>query len=283
MADQKLPQPAKKITVANYLKLPQTQGFLDSMLSEKKSEFCSNLIALTDSDANLAACDPGQLIKCAMNATSVNLSLNKNLGHAYVIAYKDRSGKSIPQFQIGFKGLIQLAIRSGQYELLNAVEIREGEMTRNKFTTELTFHGEYPENKIIGYLAFLKLKNGFTHSIYMTEAQMEEHAMRFSKSYQYDKSRGKKTSKWSDPDARLAMSLKTVIKALLGKYGVLSTEMQNAMANDNDHEENSGGARTENAEAEIIKQDDPAGQNAETVNAEIVEQKEKEEPEQLNL
>ena len=111
----------QKRTIAQFLNVPSTQKFLEETLSDKKGEFISNLIAITDSDENLAACDPAKLMKCAMNATALNLPLNKNLGYAYVIAYK-----AVPSFQIGYKGYIQLALRTGQYEFLNAVEVREG-------------------------------------------------------------------------------------------------------------------------------------------------------------
>lgn len=243
-------QQQQKLTIGQYLGGATMSKYLESTLKDKKGEFVSNLIALCEADKNLANCDPAALMKCAMNATALNLPLNKNLGYAYVIAYK-----GIPQFQIGYKGLIQLAIRTGQYRFIHATEIREGEVSFNKITGEVKFFGEKPENEIVGYMAYLEMNNGFTASLYMTEKQIEEHAMRFSTSYQYDKRDHKATSKWSDPLARPAMAKKTVLKGLLGTYGLMTTEFAKALDNDSDEEAAQNNARFE--DAEIVNQSEP--------------------------
>lgn len=241
----------KKTTIGNFLNYPNTQKFLEDNLREKRGEFVSNLIALVDGDSNLAECDPQRLMMCAMNATALNLPLNKNLGYAYIIPYK-----GVPSFQIGYKGFIQLAIRSNQYKTINAVEIREGEIERNKITGEIKYLGENPNNGVVGYLAFFELLSGFTASLYMSEAQIEEHALRFSTMYQYDKKNSKRSSKWSDPQFRPKMALKTVLKGLLGTYGVLSTEMQRAFENDSEKEEKTDDSRGFD-NAEIVTQNEP--------------------------
>lgn len=241
----------RKDSIGNFLSFPNTQKFLEDNLKDNKKEFVSNLLALCDADENLAACDPKKLMLCAMNATALNLPLNKNLGFAYIIPYA-----GVPSFQIGYKGLIQLAIRSGQYEFLNACDIREGEIKRNKVTGEIDFIQDKPDAKIIGYLAYLKLKTGFSASLYMSESEIESHALRFSKMYQYDKKNGKKTSKWSDDLARPKMALKTVLKGLLGTYGVLSPELIQAFDSDNENEHESTSNRNV-TDAEIIPQETP--------------------------
>lgn len=238
---------AKK-SIGNFLNFPQTQKFLEDNLSEKRGEFVSNLLALCEADSNLQECDPKTLMMCAMNATSLNLPLNKNLGYAYIIPYK-----GVPQFQIGYKGLIQLAIRTGAYETINACEVREGEVARNKITGAIKFNGEKPENKVIGYLAYLKLNTGFTASLYMSEDQIEKHALKYSKSYGYDVKNKKQSSKWSDPEARPKMALKTVLKGLLGTYGVMTTDMITAMQTDNENESDSDLNRNI-SDAEIVDQ-----------------------------
>lgn len=254
-------------SIANFLNAPSTAKFLQETLAEKKPEFVSNLIALCDADKNLAACDPGALMKCAMNATSLNLPLNKNLGYAYVIPYK-----GVPSFQIGYKGLIQLAIRTGQYRFINATEIREGEISRNKVTGEIKVIADNPKGAIIGYMAYLELISGFTASFYMMNEELEEHAMRFSKMYQNDKKYGSFSSKWSDPDARPAMCRKTVLKMLLGTYGLMTTDFARALAADNDEVESGGNIRmaeyTEIIEQhesadEVIQQDEPESEQTE--------------------
>ena len=242
-----------KVSIANFMNSPSTAKFLEQTLQERKTEFVSNLIAMCDSDANLAACDPGQLMKCAMNATSLNLPLNKNLGYAYIIPYK-----GVPSFQIGYKGIIQLAIRTGQYRFINATEVRDGEIKRNKITGELTMLEENPTGKIVGYIAYLELMSGFSASLYMTEAEIESHATRFSKTYQYDKKNKTSSSKWSDPLARPAMAKKTVLKGLLGTYGLMTTEFIRAFEADNDTEENASGTRF--SDAEVIQQGEPEQQ-----------------------
>ncbi len=246
-------QTQKPLSLANFLNAPSTSNFLKETLAEKKSEFVSNLIALCDADPKLSQCDPSQLMKCAMNATSLNLPLNKNLGYAYVIAYK-----GIPSFQIGYKGLIQLAIRTGQYKFINATEIREGEIRHNKITGEVIFNGEKPDAPIVGYMSYLELVNGFTASLYMTEEQIEQHATRFSQTYKNDKQNKSATSKWSDPLARPTMCKKTVLKLLLGTYGLMTTEFAKALDSDNDDEVPHSGQRFE--DAEIIPQDEPKDQ-----------------------
>jgi recombination protein RecT len=240
-------------TIGNFLNFPATQKFLEENLQERKSEFVSNLIAMTEADDNLKACDPKELMMCAMNATALNLPLNKNLGYAYIIPYK-----GVPSFQIGYKGLIQLAIRTGMYEIINACEIREGEIERNKITGEITYKGEKPDNQVIGYLSYLKLKTGFSASLYMSEADMEKHALRFSKMYQSDKQYKSAKSKWSDPDARPKMCLKTVLKGLLGTYGLMTTELQRAFEADNETEYSGGNANRDFEDAKVIPQNEPA-------------------------
>ncbi len=251
MADQNAGTQVSKVTsISTFLNLPKTRNFLDEMLAERKTEFVSNLIAMCDSDANLAACDPAALMKCAMNATALNLPLNKNLGYAYIIPYN-----KVPSFQIGYKGIIQLAIRTGAYKYINATEIREGEIKRNKITGELTFVGEFPDKPVVGYIAYLELMTGFTASLYMTEAEIESHAIRFSKMYASDKQYKTMKSKWSDPLARPKMALKTVLKGLLGTYGLMTTEFAKAFEADNDNETSSGARSFD--DAEILPQGEP--------------------------
>lgn len=268
MSQNNTPATQQPKSVANFLNLPNTSKFLEDTLKDRKTEFVSNLIAMCDSDANLSECDPAALMKCAMNATAMNLSLNKNLGLAYIIPYKktiNNVSVSIPNFQLGYKGYIQLAIRSGQYRFINVTEIREGEIQRNKITGEVKFLEENLTGKVIGYNAYLELLSGFTASLYMTEEQIEEHAFKYSKVYQNDKKYKSASSKWSDPVERPKMAKKTVLKGLLGTWGILSTEMQKAFESDNeDSEFEEGSVRVQRAnsgvgfdQAEVIQQDEP--------------------------
>lgn len=225
------PTAQKKQTIANFLSAPTTSKFLEETLQKEKSSFVSNLIAITNGNKQLQECDPKILMMCALDSAALKLPLNKNLGYAYVIAYK-----GIPSFQIGYKGLIQLALRSGQYKFLNACEVRDGEIIRNKFTGEIKFLGEKENNPVVGYMACLELNNGFKASLYMSESQIEAHASRYSQTYKNDVKYGSKSSKWSDFEERPKMAKKTVLKGLLTTYGILSTEMVQALSTDTEQE-----------------------------------------------
>lgn len=234
-------------TISNHFANPKVSDFLSQQLGLKKGEFVSNVIALTESDKALQNCNPAELMKCAMNATALNLPLNKNLGYAYVIPYGNK-----PQFQIGYKGFIQLAIRSGQYKTINSVEVREGEIKRNKFTGYIDFLSDNEDRDVVGYLGYIEMLNGFQQSLYMTIEQVESHAKKYSKSYaKYG------SGLWKDEFDTMAK--KTVIKLLLSRYGALSTEMQKALISD---QSDSKGNYMDNSkdrsisDAEIIEQED---------------------------
>jgi len=251
------PQPRKQ-TLGSFLK--QSDSFLQQTLGERKAEFVSNLLALTEADRGLQNCDNSELMKCALNATALNLPLNKNLGYAYVIPYNSyKENRVIPQFQMGYKGFIQLAIRSGQYRTINACEVREGEISRNKFTGHIEFLGENATGQIIGYLAYIELLNGFRQSLYMTVEQIEAHVQKYSKNG-YNKREKKLQGVWLDNFDDMAK--KTVLKLLLNRYGVLSVEMQKAVQIDQadaneQYIDNPNTVRVVE-DAVIIEQNDPA-------------------------
>ena len=206
----------------------KTKEFIKSKLGEKSQEFVANITALVTNSALLQQCEPWSVFYAAINATVLDLPLNSNLGFAYVIPYKNAA-----QFQIGYKGFIQLAIRSGQYEKINVTDVREGEIISFDLTT-----GEYKLKKytnpqeleernnkpIIGYLGYFKLVNGFEKYAYWCNDKLKRHAMRYSKTYD---------AKWSVYKSNEAeMYSKTVLKNLLNKWGILSIEMQNAIKYD---------------------------------------------------
>jgi recombination protein RecT len=213
---------------------PKTQEYLLSVLNTKKDQFVSDLTALVANDTNLQACEPVTIMYAAINATALSLPLNKNLGFAYAIPYKNtKKGVSEAQFLMGYKGYIQLAIRSGQFKNINVTDIREGEIKANNLLTgEIEF--EKKENRaelpIVGYAAYFALNNGFAKTLYMTKDEMERHAKRYSQTYSSRLDYVQKASKWAtDFDA---MGKKTVLKLLLAKYAPLSVEMQQAVMYD---------------------------------------------------
>ncbi len=214
----------------NFLANPRTQDYLNTVLAEKKASFVNNLTALVSNNASLQVCKPETLMFASLKATALDLPLDPNLGFAYVLPYNDKkNGVTVAQFQMGYKGFIQLALRSGQFKTLNATEVREGELIDEDFVTgELTF--QKAENRealpVIGYVAYFKLLNGFEKYLYMTSAEMKAHALRYSQTYK------KGYGLWADADMFDSMAKKTVLKLLISKYALLSVEMRDAIKAD---------------------------------------------------
>lgn len=211
-----------------------TQQYLQQVLREKRSSFTNNIIALVSNNASLQECQPMSLIYAGIKATALDLPLDPNLGFAYIIPYKNsKKGVSDAQFQIGYKGFIQLAIRSGQFLLINVTDIRDGELIgENLLTGEMIFQrvADREQKPVIGYAAFFKLTNGFSKTLYMTVGEVKQHAGRYSQTYSSKLDYIRNSSKWTtDFDA---MAKKTVLKLLLSKYAPLSVEMQTAIQND---------------------------------------------------
>lgn len=203
-----------------------TQSYLNQILSERKGSFVNNITALVANNATLQNCAPMSVIYAALKATALDLPLDPSLGCAYVIPYRNnRTGSTDAQFQLGAKGLLQLAIRSGQFLNINVTDIREGEIKgKDILTGEIRIEGaENRENlPIVGYAAYFRLVNGFSKTLYMSMAELKAHALRYSQTYKSEKTR--MASKWSDDFD--AMAKKTVLKLLLARYAPKSVEMQ---------------------------------------------------------
>ena len=213
-------------TIANSVKglmdSPAVKKRFEEVLCERAPPYMSSIVNLVNSDTNLKKCEPMSVIASCMVAATMDLPVDKNLGYAWVVPYKDKA-----QFQIGYKGFIQLALRTGQYKAINVVEIREGELISwNPLSEEVEIDfTERKSNKVIGYAGYFKLLNGFEKTVYWSKEDMEAHAKKFSKTYNF------KNSVWqTDFDS---MAKKTVIRNLLSKWGILSIEMQKAYTADN--------------------------------------------------
>jgi recombination protein RecT len=200
----------------------------EEILGKKAAGFMSSILSLTNADNNLKTCEPKTILSSAMMAATLDLPVNKNLGFAWIIPYKNKA-----EFQMGYKGFVQLGIRTGQYKTMNASEIYEDEIkVWNPITGEIEFtdpttwkfRAEGKDDKILGYVAFFKLINGFEKYLYMTVGQVDRHARRYAQSY------GNQYGKWKTDFG--AMAKKTVLKLLLSKYGILSIEMQRALVAD---------------------------------------------------
>ena len=211
-----------------YNTLPQLKQMLGSqavknrfqeILRDKAPAFTSSIISAVSTNPQLQQCEPTSIINAAVVSAVLDLPINQSLGFAYIVPFKN-----VAQFQIGYKGIIQLAMRSGQYKTMQVCEVYEGEIkSENRFTGEYEF-GEKTSDAVIGYMAYFKLVNGFEKYLYMSKDEVDSHGKKYSQTYK----RG--FGLWSTDFN--AMACKTVIKRLLSKYGIMSVEMQRAQVFD---------------------------------------------------
>ena len=210
-------------TVKGMLETPAFKKKFEEMLGKKAAGFISSIIAVTNSSNYLMKADPATVIGAAAQAAMLDLPINQSLGFAYIVPYKGAA-----QFQLGYKGYIQLAQRSGQYADIGAKTVFEGELEyENRLLDKFRF-GERTSDKVIGYLAYFRLTNGFEKMLYMTIDEAQAHAKKYSQNYKGG------TDKWGLADFNV-MAEKTVLKRLISKYGPLSIEsiqMSQALAND---------------------------------------------------
>lgn len=250
-------------TVKGMLETPAFKKKFEEMLGKKAAGFISSIIAVTNSSNYLMKADPATVIGAAAQAAMLDLPINQSLGFAYIVPYKGAA-----QFQLGYKGYIQLAQRSGQYVDIGAKTVYEGELEyENRLLDKFRF-GERTSDKVIGYLAYFRLTNGFEKMLYMTIDEAQAHAKKYSQNYKGG------TDKWGLADFNV-MAEKTVLKRLLSKYGPLSIEsiqMSQALANDGgvismnndgDFDVNFSG-ETIDAETEIEESTDKPAENHDT-------------------
>jgi recombination protein RecT len=196
----------------------------EGMLGNRTKGFITNVLQVVQNNSLLSKADPMTVYMAAATAASMNLSVNPSLGEAYIVPFKGQAS-----FQVGWKGLVQLAQRTGQYHRINVVEVYENQFKGfNALTEELdadmTIEGV---GAIVGYAAYFRLTNGFEKLEYWSRAKMTAHAKKFSQSYQ----RG--SGVWADgEDGFTAMAKKTALKSILSKYGIKSIEMQTAVQAD---------------------------------------------------
>lgn len=210
-------------TLKGMLEMPAYKNKFNEMLGKKAAGFMSSIIAVTNNNKYLAKANPATVIGAAAQAAMLDLPINQSLGFAYIVPYGSEA-----QFQLGYKGYIQLAQRSGQYVDIGAKTVYEGELEyENRLLDKFKF-GERTGDKVIGYLAYFRLTNGFEKMLFMELDEMIAHAKKYSKNYKGG------TDKWGLTDFN-TMAEKTVLKRLLSKYGPLSIEsvqMSQALSND---------------------------------------------------
>ena len=209
----------------NILQVPSVQEQFKNALAENRNLFIASLIDLYASDKNLQQCDPAALVREALKAAVLQLPIAKSLGFAWIVPYK-----GVPVFQLGYRGYIQLALRTGVYRFINADAVYEGELRgTDKLTGLVDLSGERKSMKVIGYFAYLETVNGFKKAVYWTKDQVTDHAKKFSPAF------GLKDGAWQTNFD--AMAIKTVIRQLISRYGIMSIEMQQALSMDFDDDE----------------------------------------------
>ena len=204
-------------TIENWVESDNVKKKFQEVLDKGAGAFVTSLLSLVKSTPQLAAADPKTILSAAMTAATLKLPISPNLGFAYIIPY----GKEA-QFQMGWKGYVQLAMRTGQYKTINAAVVYEGQIEDIDFVTGEIIRGKKKSDKVVGYVAYFELINGFSKTIYMTTEDMLRHAQTFSKSF------SRSSSVWKTNFD--AMGLKTVIKQLISKYGIMSIDMQSDLA-----------------------------------------------------
>jgi len=270
-----------------------TQDYLNTLLNTKKDKFITNLISMVSQNPNLTECTNLSLMSGAIVATALNLSLNKSFGYAYLVPFKRKvkevvNGRDVwnevveAQFQIGYKGYVQLALRTNAYHRINSVPIYKSQFQSwNAMTEDLKINSfdNFDGDEIAGYVAFFRLNNGFEKTMYWSYDKMLRHADMYSMAFNAQKYEDLKNNKI--PQNELwkyssfwyksfdEMAIKTMLRQVLSKYGIMSEDMQKAyetdqavMQNDTpiyvDNDQTNAPRANEAVEQdEVVEQDDP--------------------------
>jgi len=218
-----------------FIRSDAAQQSIEKTIGSRGQDFTSSLLSVVNNNAMLQNCEPGEVIKAALKAASMRLPIDPNLGFAYIIPYKNGKASKAAghdvydvQFQIGYKGFIQLALRSGEIAKLNVREVKEGEFTGEDFVSGdptfqmITDPKERAKAPVAGYLAYMKLGTGFEKVLYMTNEDLRDHARKYSQTFKLG------YGKWVDDFGPMAK--KTVLKLLISRWAPQSTEqLQKAM------------------------------------------------------
>jgi recombination protein RecT len=199
--------------------------------------FITAIISAVSTNPELAKCRHSTILSCALLGESLKLSPSPQLGQYYLVPFKDNNeGITNAVFVLGYRGYIQLAIRSGFYRKIHACEIKDGELVRaDPINDEYEFSpildgAKRRDTPTIGYYAMFEYLNGFKKSLYWSREEMQKHAAEYSKGYANDLRKGTKYTFWSKSFD--AMALKTMIRQLISHWGVMSAEMQQAIEGD---------------------------------------------------
>ena len=228
------------LTTKSLFERDDVKSKFSEMLGKRATSFITSVLQIAAQNSQLAKADPMSIYQAAAVAATLDLPLNANLGFAYIIpfntSFKNEKGtwdkKCVAQFQMGYKGFIQLAQRSGQFKSIYASAIYEGQIVSENPLEGYEFDFTKKGDKVIGYAAKFKLLNGYEATMYMTIEQLKKHGLKYSKTFGNDK------GLWNTDFE--GMAIKTVLKLLLSKFAPLSVDMQRAVITDqaviNNHE-----------------------------------------------
>jgi recombination protein RecT len=227
-------QKTKKNTFSNFMTGEGVKRKINEVVGGKDGQrFITSIISAVSTNPALAECDQGSILSAAMLGESLRLSPSPQLGQYYMVPFNDNKRKcKVAQFQLGYKGYIQLAVRSGYYRKLNVLAIKEGELINfnpleEEIEVQLIDDEEERENTpTIGYYAMFEYENGFKKAIYWSKKKMECHALKYSMGY-----KAKKGYTFWEKDFD-GMAYKTMLRQLISKWGIMSIEMQKAQESD---------------------------------------------------
>jgi len=290
---QRAPQ---KATFSAFLTKDAVKNQINSIVGGKDGQrFISAIVSAVSVNPALQECDNSTILSGALLGESLKLSPSPQLGHYYLVPFNDKERGKVATFQLGYKGYIQLAIRSGQYKKLNVMAIKEGELEYFdplnediKISLMVDNWDAREETPTVGYYAFFELTNGFRKAIYWSKKQMMAHADKFSPAFSKDattiKVKGVEKTKVSFADYEAGnydpkdswmyssfwyknfdnMAYKTMLRQLISKWGIMSTEMQQAFSSDMTFEDANGTRNYVESEEDIIDMETPEEPQAET-------------------
>ena len=244
----------QKVGLTAYLTQDAVKDQINKVVGGKDGQrFMAAIISAVNTNPALQECTNPSILSGALLGESLKLSPSPQLGHYYLVPFNDKNKGKVAQFQLGYKGYIQLAIRSGQYKKLNVLAIKEGELEYFdplnediKINLMVDRWDEREEAETIGYYAMFELTNGFRKAIYWSKKQMENHAMKYSQGY-----RAKKGYTFWEKNFD-GMAYKTMLRQLISKWGIMSIELQSALENDMTFTDESGSVNYVEADSEVI-------------------------------
>lgn len=212
-----------QLTAMKLFAQQKVQDRFEKLMGDKANGFISSVLQTVNNNKLLKNADPITIMNAAATGAALDLPINQNLGFAWIVPYKGQA-----QFQIGWKGFVQLALRTGQYQRLNVTEVYDNQFKSfNRLTEELNADFEAEgTGEIVGYAGYFRLISGMEKTTYWTKDEIIAHAKKYSQSY------GKNYSPWSDKDQFHGMAKKTVVKNMISKWGIMSIDMQTAQLSD---------------------------------------------------